>query len=982
SRRMRLTRVVRIAESTLVRVPMVVGYLQPMILLPASVLTGLSPTQLEALLAHELAHVRRHDWLVNALQVLAETLFFFHPAVWRLSKRIRNERELCCDDIALSLINDKAVFERTLLILEELRQTTFVTALAATDGDLVQRVSRLMPSASSIAHSPGPTNVGACLTAMLALGLVLMLAFGTLAKVRDTGVRESLATAPSEQTTLGRARFQFIEPRGATLQWEVSESRKQPRSASVTLPSMLDFATGEFVQLRLAYQRGKPGADIVASLQILPSTPATTPIFAEYVIPLEFSTFDLDEVSTGQRVTKAVYLPDARFREGSTAILETLSATRLDAGITPTGEAQRRGVLLAVLIVGSADRESSGDLRPDEKRGQEIRAERAIAKPKRTTAEIAARDAELQRQRAEGQAALEHGDYQAMANRYETLARAPDASFADALWQGHALHLAGQWKEARDAYQQAISIADRRLLELDQQTGPVEVEPDPNDEGRKFGGPVRNWKLERDREREIIQEDWPKLVLLAGQVEWMQLGDAESAVKTLSRGLRFAPEGESLEKLTEDARAALSETPKRPHPLWSRLMMPMATQRSMALAYEKLGDIESAARCWSRVHLSFLSYEVGMAVVDADHLVEIVSRVPGDKRQPFHELVLKNPGRRKPKPQEFDYQAALTKDQQNPFRVAAKLDEFDMTMLQSSHSSLAKLPDGRWIMAYTGGDAFQTRVYLSTSADGKQWDKPWEFAHNNLFPTRSPSLIVDDDGLIWMLCTSQRFELSRYSSGGYRLWLCSSRDGRNWSPLRPVKVAHEFQYQHTAQLTRDRQGKFWIFGHGQFASTDRPHELQSLSPLKLPDADKVSASDVFATFDERNRCHLVFGNGHDAIYRTSSTDMLAWEPLEKLAEKQANSRVAHPQLVIDGDRLTLLYETFSGYVRRGVFDGTQVTWSEPIAIGLPLSGSLLARDGDKVWIASGKVSAQIAPVLLNAPLSTLLRSETDDGQTK
>ena len=80
--KLRLTRAVRIAESALVKVPMVVGYVHPMILLPASVITGLTSSQLEAVLAHELAHVRRHDWLINTLQVIAETLLFYHPAVW------------------------------------------------------------------------------------------------------------------------------------------------------------------------------------------------------------------------------------------------------------------------------------------------------------------------------------------------------------------------------------------------------------------------------------------------------------------------------------------------------------------------------------------------------------------------------------------------------------------------------------------------------------------------------------------------------------------------------------------------------------------------------------------------------------------------------------------------------------------------------------------------------------------------------------
>jgi beta-lactamase regulating signal transducer with metallopeptidase domain len=169
--KLRLTRAVRIAESALVKVPLVVGYVHPMILLPASVITGLTSSQLEAVLAHELAHVRRHDWLINTLQVIAETLLFYHPAVWWLCSRIRQERELCCDDIALGLNVDKAVFARTLLTLEELRQQAMTPALAATGGDLAARVRRLLPRPQSI----DPSNHPASLTGLLSMATALIM---------------------------------------------------------------------------------------------------------------------------------------------------------------------------------------------------------------------------------------------------------------------------------------------------------------------------------------------------------------------------------------------------------------------------------------------------------------------------------------------------------------------------------------------------------------------------------------------------------------------------------------------------------------------------------------------------------------------------------------------------------------------------------------------------------------------------------------
>ena len=113
-----------------------------MILFPASAITGLSAEQLEAVLAHELAHVRRHDFLVNALQTIAETLLFYHPAIWWLSRHIRHEREHCCDDLAVSLCSP-VEYCRALLALEQLRAPQSAWALGATDGSLVSRVRRI-----------------------------------------------------------------------------------------------------------------------------------------------------------------------------------------------------------------------------------------------------------------------------------------------------------------------------------------------------------------------------------------------------------------------------------------------------------------------------------------------------------------------------------------------------------------------------------------------------------------------------------------------------------------------------------------------------------------------------------------------------------------------------------------------------------------------------------------------------------------------
>ena len=135
---------VRVFESALVRVPTVVGYLRPVILLPASVITGLAPAYLDAVLAHELAHVRRHDYLINTLQSLVETLLFYHPAVWWCSRRVRIEREHCCDDMVVEAGGNRVAYAAALAQLEELRGLQPMLSLNASGGRLVDRIRRLL----------------------------------------------------------------------------------------------------------------------------------------------------------------------------------------------------------------------------------------------------------------------------------------------------------------------------------------------------------------------------------------------------------------------------------------------------------------------------------------------------------------------------------------------------------------------------------------------------------------------------------------------------------------------------------------------------------------------------------------------------------------------------------------------------------------------------------------------------------------------
>ena len=150
-RRLGIKKAIRFAESSAVDAPAVLGWFRPIVLLPLASMAGLSVEQLEAVIAHELAHIKRYDALVNLLQIAIETLLFYHPAVWWVSSVIRTEREHCCDDIAVAVRGDAHEYARALSALSGAGKRP-AWAMAVNNGSLKERVARLL-GLPKMAHS-------------------------------------------------------------------------------------------------------------------------------------------------------------------------------------------------------------------------------------------------------------------------------------------------------------------------------------------------------------------------------------------------------------------------------------------------------------------------------------------------------------------------------------------------------------------------------------------------------------------------------------------------------------------------------------------------------------------------------------------------------------------------------------------------------------------------------------------------------------
>jgi beta-lactamase regulating signal transducer with metallopeptidase domain len=244
--RMNLASNIRILLCEKVSGPTVMGWLRPVILLPPAALLGMPVDQMELVLAHELAHILRHDFAINLLQSCVEVLLFYHPAVWWVSAKIRQERELCCDDLAVRTTGDALDYAAALTRLEALcrppdppRHAAQALALSATGGSFMHRIRRLI---SPLAPTPMAPRAGLVLLLLIGMSLALHAA------------RPAQQAAPKIANELVLRRFNEPSPDGVARAGQVSiQARELP--ASFGLAALDQLATlpvnGPMTELRL-----------------------------------------------------------------------------------------------------------------------------------------------------------------------------------------------------------------------------------------------------------------------------------------------------------------------------------------------------------------------------------------------------------------------------------------------------------------------------------------------------------------------------------------------------------------------------------------------------------------------------------------------------------------------------------------------------------------------------------------------------------
>lgn len=283
--RLNIKRVVQLAESRMVQAPMMIGYFKPIILLPIGTVNNLNVKEVEAILAHELAHIYRHDYLVNILQSIVETIFFYHPAVWWLSAHIQEERENCCDDIAIQLTGDSVSFAKALASLEQLKiiQPRLSMGITGRKNRLLHRIKRLLnppkQDSSFVEGFVAACILVVCLWATTMNGQITDEKNAPDVPLMETTVSEEIEITPDVAIPTPIAPEIATEPVAPTIGVEVEVLPPMPAAAMLpksivapvpTMPTLPAMATPPLAPLQDEF--------IVPSAPKLPLPPQVAPL--------------------------------------------------------------------------------------------------------------------------------------------------------------------------------------------------------------------------------------------------------------------------------------------------------------------------------------------------------------------------------------------------------------------------------------------------------------------------------------------------------------------------------------------------------------------------------------------------------------------------------------------------------------------------------------------------------------------------------
>ena len=324
--------------------PLAMGVFRSVVLLPVSALTHLSADQLEVVLAHELAHIRRGDYLWNMIQTAVETLFFFHPAVWWLGGHLRQQRELCCDDVALGCCSDPVVYATALLRLEEQRGSRLQLAMAldghGSGSGLKARIIRILQGTSGDAAARrrelGPLSLVGVSAMLGVFFLPLPHVLADHAKPQELFAAATIYPAPRSYVIDGANQVKCAPKAAFTLQTPKAPAAPAPLPAARPAPAMAPVVSPSRAALpTVATPAPAPTPAVAPAVVISPRTAAmvSTGISQAYNVMPRVSTMSFAMSQAAAAAAKSDYISEMH-AAGYDVDLDKLIAMKIQ-GVTP-----------------------------------------------------------------------------------------------------------------------------------------------------------------------------------------------------------------------------------------------------------------------------------------------------------------------------------------------------------------------------------------------------------------------------------------------------------------------------------------------------------------------------------------------------------------------------------------------------------------------------------------------------------------------
>lgn len=551
---------------------------------------------------------------------------------------------------------------------------------------------------------------------------------------------------------------------------------------------------------------------------------------------------------------------------------------------------------------------------------------------------------------AEAAQAMGAGNYEKAAEVYGLLARRVRPTLEECLGHARALQVLEKWPQTAAAYGRALERVEERLAGDPESDPPERAAARPNGgRGVEMAGGVGRREgprgiegLSPHQQRELASLR-AGLLLFIGRIQREMLKDPEAAAETLARIIAVVPEFQAdlpaaLKVIAEEfPRYQRREAVQRDIGRGLELLNEVLILEELAKLQEGLGKVEEAVLTLARMNSALLRLRPDGVEEGMTALARLLGQsAAGDSAEAAAIVTMAPPAR-----PEGVARAERAPAVEAPFKaVATNLGSFDLGPL--AVADLVKLEDGRWWAVLSAGP----RLYTAFSRDLVMWEAPLPVAMHPLANNIEPAAMREGDGTLWLTWFANPFSLQPRSSGGYQLWITSTRDGRAWTPVRTIACDSGSGWPPgKLQWLKMGEGRFRLSWRAVAGTAESPAAIRALSPLTIKPFEAPWPMDPWVVPAAGGGLEMVYQENTKGLAYAAAADGVTWsDPALILRTVPNRTTPGSPQLFQERGRRAIFYQHdgISWMMRGGGERAGE--WAAPVRI---------ARPGVERWVQSG-----------------------------